>query len=163
MTGAVNSLNENTKGALDFIYLKHVGIYVKNIIKMVSFYENVFNMKTIVKNYPDEGPMLDDVFNKKNVHIKICKLLTEQGVFSGKGEMLEFIEYSDNTEQPKAKDIYNIGISHLCFGVRNIEKYADLIISNNGKKESDIYVIGNNKCCFFSDCEGNFIELIENL
>lgn len=129
---------------------------------MVSFYENVFNMKTVVKNYNDEGPLLNDVFNKKNVHVKICKLITEQGVVSGRGEMLELIEYSNNTALPKIKEIYDLGLSHVCFGVKHIEKYEKLIVSNKGKKESDIYKIGNNKCCFFSDCEGNFIELIEN-
>lgn len=131
---------------------------------MVSFYQHCFDMKLIVDSYEDKGPMFDQLFHKSDIHVKISKLITEFGELSKTGDMLELIECQSKNNQtlPDEREIHWTGMSHISFGVNNIEKYMERIVKMGGHQETEIHNIGKNKCCFFTDCEGNWIELIEN-
>lgn len=144
--------------------MKHIGIYVKNLDEMVRFYRDCFDMKLVVDGQQDSGPMLDQLFNQKAVQIRVSKLITEYGEANGTGDMLELIAYSDenNTVLPEGRKICWQGMAHISFGVKQIEQYVQRVVEMGGRKETDIYAIGKNKCCFLTDCEGNWIALIEN-
>lgn len=146
------------------INIKHIGIYVSNLDEMVRFYRDCFGMKLVVDGQQDSGPMLDQLFGQKAVKIRVSKLITEYGEANGTGDMLELIENLDENTPvlPAGRRIFWRGMNHISFGVKNMEQYAQRIAKMGGHQETDIHTVGRNKCCFFTDCEGNLIELIEN-
>ena len=141
--------------------LKHVGIYVSMMDKMETFYSNCFNLKKIVDKI-DKNEMLDDLLKKQHVHIQTVKLITEYGVSTKNGEMLELIKVLDKKEEflPDNRSIDLIGMNHISFGVKNMQSTIEKVIQNGGKIVTQIYTLGENQCCFVTDPEGNYIEII---
>lgn len=142
--------------------LKHIGIYVKDIKKQTYFYENVFMMKKICEEYEDSGKLYDVLFQNTGIHVLISKLITSYGEKTGQGEMIELIKVvSHNISVDRNREVYDYGLSHFSIGVENIEKIVELNIKHEGKKITPILQIGNRKCCFCKEPEGNVIELIQ--
>lgn len=148
------------------VYLKHTGIYVKNLSAVSDFYKAVFNMSAICENQIDSGELYDQLYGVPGSIVKITKLIAEAGEKNGYGDMLELIEIcrsDDNIPEPVKKErcIYQIGEAHIAIGVDNIEQIKEKICLYGGQLLTDILIKGERKCCFCRDREGNFIELIE--
>ena len=145
------------------IHIKHVGIYVENLSKMTEFYKNSFGMKTICENVEDSSELIKQLFGAKT-QVHITKLITERGAETKVGDMIELIQASSEfTRGTAAKKVYEAGNAHISLGITDIEAVTKHLIQQGGKKETDILVMGNgNRCCFCTDPEGNWIELIQN-
>ncbi len=144
--------------------LKHVGIYVEDLEKEKLFYKNVFNFKLICDSFSDTGELYKQLFDitGNDAVVSITKMVTEYGSDTGIGEMLELIQVIRGC-RPKyvSREVYDLGISHISFGVDNIAQTVELALKNDGKRLTDILHIGKRKCCFCLDPEGNVLELIE--
>ena len=151
------------------VYLKHTGIYVENLSLVSGFYKNVFNMSAICENQIDSGELYEQLYGFPGAVVKITKLIAEAGEKNGYGDMLELIEIgksddniSDFVEKTRYRRyICQIGETHIAIGVDDIEETQRRIKLYGGKMLTDIVKKGNRKCCFCSDPEGNFIEIIE--
>jgi catechol 2,3-dioxygenase-like lactoylglutathione lyase family enzyme len=149
------------------IYIKHVGIYVDKIEQLSVFYQKIFDMHIICDKIKDSGELYDQLFGLKGCEVVITKLITPYGKETGYGEMLELIKplcsvaQKDKAELSAEKHIYQYGTAHISFGVDDIQETVKSVIEQGGKKKTDIIIIGNRKCCFVVDPEGNWIELIQ--
>ena len=123
--------------------IRHTGIYVE-------FYKKCFFMTIICENYQDSGPLFDDLLGYKEAKVLITKLITEMGKKNGTGDMLELIYVFPNEDKQRKckRKICDVGMSHVAFGVSDIETTVQRIQNYGGKKITDIYTIGNKKCCF---------------
>lgn len=146
------------------IEMKHTGLYVNDLNKVTLFYKNVFNMKLIVDNEKDYNVVLDELLKCENASICVSKLITEKGVKTGSGDMLELIQVLNGKadQSPVQGDICKNGMMHLCFGVDDIDLVVSNIKAMGGEIKTQILLRENgNKFCFATDIEGNWIELIQ--
>lgn len=143
------------------VNLKHIGIYVNDIEKMASFYKTSFGLKTICERQEDTGELYEKLFNA-DAKVLITKMITEYGVETGQGEMLELIKvtYGPNSKWTE-RHVQDIGLSHISFGVDDISKTVANICNCGGCIITDIININQKKCCFCKDIEGNVIEIIQ--
>lgn len=143
--------------------LRHVGIYVKNIEQEVNFYQKVFHMYPVVENVFQKDILTSDLINSEAT-FKITKLITEKGKATGYGDMIELIQVLPAIQSENRSDFgMHIGSVHVALGVINIEKLVADVLSLGGKMITNINIMPNgNKCCFCTDPEGNYLELIEN-
>ncbi len=138
--------------------LKHAGIYVADLKKMEEFYSQVFDMYFICRNQLFKHPLLVDLL-KEEQQVRISKLVTEYGKKTGIGDMVELIEMGNKSIIVPDKKIY--GSTHLAFGVQDMKKTVEKIVILGGKQKTEIYDMGNgNLCCFCTDPENNWLELI---
>lgn len=143
------------------IYTKHIGIYVNDIEKEKDFYKNVFQMEVLCDAICDQNEMLGELFHNNNGKALITKLITPFGKKTGIGEMVELVKFVDS-ENTKGHlhEIYELGVSHICFGVDDINKIIENIKENGGIQKTKIYKLGEKCCSFCTDPEGNWLELI---
>lgn len=144
------------------LYIKHVGLYVNDLIKMQNFYTKCFEMRCVVNEYMDSSSMLDELLQKENAVISTVKLITQYGHKTGIGEMLELIKVRNKTYtfKDEGKSIDCIGTMHISFGVDDLGEVIEKIKEFGGTIQTTIHILSGNKCCFATDPEGNWIELI---
>ena len=148
------------------IQLRHTGIYVNNLNKMVAFYKYVFEMIAVVEDFYQCDDLVQELLENGNAKIKITKLITEQGKVSGFDDMVELIEIisPDNVVNNSSHNkIFYRGCMHIAFAIPNIEAAIDKIKTMGGSLITNVHSINNKRCCFAIDIEGNYIELIENI
>lgn len=103
------------------IRIKHVGIYVNDLVKMTSFYKNVFKLQEICVESEDRGEYLDNLTGKKDAVIRITKLITEAGQHTSFGDMIELIKIERNQQVKICNNsITDSGVMHIAFGVDDI-------------------------------------------
>lgn len=157
----------------ELVGLRHTGLYVKDLDIETEFYKNVFGMHVVCENIIQNDMLTADILKQYigENDLIITKLITDTGKKSGWGDMIELIQvkydkfYSERIEDTSwHKCLLNkVGCMHLAFGVDDIYKCVNSILSNGGQQYTEIYQMQNgNKCCFCIDPEGNYIELIES-
>lgn len=145
--------------------LKHVGIYVRSLIRMTEFYRKTFSLHTICENNIQDDELIAEITGEENAFVKITKLITDRGKETGVGDMLELIEWSDEKEISSGSAAFDRvcrpGCTHICIGVDSIKQTVIKLEANGGCIKTDIKKFPNgNSCCFCTDPEGNWIELI---
>lgn len=142
------------------IEMRHVGVYVADLEKMEQFYATVFSMKTVLSKIPTSDILIDAIVGK-NAVVYISKLITPRGCETGSGDMVELLHVEDEQTIPFCHPVYSVGTAHIGFGVNNLEQTVQIILSNGGQLKTEILRLGNNLCCFCTDPEGNWLELIQ--
>lgn len=142
-------------------YIKHIGIYVKNLEEMTMFYSKALEMKIICSNYTDKGILYEQLYGTPAV-VEISKLITEYGSKTGQGEMIELIKVVEGaTSLEVFRNVEDIGLSHVSIGVNNIDDAVQRINMYGGMSITEVIDINGKKCCFCKDIEGNVLELIQ--
>ena len=144
------------------ISLRHCGIYVYDIVKEEQFYENVFNMKYICHQEESIG-VFDFLFDKTGIKVLTTKLITEKGIETGSGDMIELIKVQDfkMVSCSQDKELYDVGTMHLALEctlgdiLPKVEKYGGCI------KNGPVEMWNGNMMCIIRDPEGNYIELLQ--
>ena len=146
-------------------YIKHIGIYVKNREMMKRFYTSVFMMKVIQSEYCDSGFFYNQLMGVCNTNVIITKLITERGVETKVGDMIELIEVVEGPLVNRQTEYINfIGTMHIAFGVSNIQSSIDAIRDYGGEVVISPFRRENgNWLAFAKDVEGNWLEIIQNV
>jgi len=141
--------------------VRHTGIVVKNLNKMLYFYRDLLGL-TIVKDIDESGEFIDDILGLKKISVRTIKIKAKD---ENLVELLYFKSSPKKLENKKAKKITNPGYTHISFTVENIDKIYNKLRDNKIKFISSpkISKDGNVKVVFCQDPEGNFIELVEEI
>ena len=75
--------------------------------------------------------------------------------------MIELIHVFHEEQTENKRNICDVGMSHIAFEVEDIHKTRQMILAFGGESVTEVVQIGNRKCCFCKDPEGNGIELIQ--
>lgn len=138
----------------------HTNIIAKDSQKLIAFYKEVFQCKSIGETRDLRGEWLDDLTGVPNAHI-----VGEHLCLPGYGKdhpTLEIFSY-DSMENSTAA-INKCGIAHLAFEVDDVEKTLQLLLQKGGKQIGEVvraeYEDGRKATFVYAaDCEGNIIEL----
>lgn len=138
----------------------HTNIIAKDFQKLVDFYKEVFQCKSIGETRDLRGEWLDKLTGIQNAHI-----VGEHLCLPGYGidhPTLEIFSY-DSTEDSIIA-VNKCGIAHIAFEVDDVEKTLQLLLQRGGKQIGEVvsteYEDGRKAVFVYAtDCEGNIIEL----
>lgn len=138
----------------------HTNIIAQDSKKLIEFYKEVFQCKSIGETRDLRGEWLDDLTGIPNSHI-IGEHLCLPG-YESSSPTLEIFSY-DSMEKSSVA-INKCGIAHLAFEVDDVEKTLKLLLekggSQIGKVVTNEYADGRKGVFVYAtDCEGNIIEL----
>lgn len=138
----------------------HTNIIAKDSQKLIAFYKEVFQCKSIGETRDLRGEWLDDLTGVPNAHI-VGEHLCLPG-YEKDHPTLEIFSY-DSMENSTAA-INKCGIAHLAFEVDDVEKTLQLLLQNGGKQIGKVvrtvYEDGRKAVFVYAtDCEGNIVEL----
>ena len=135
----------------------HTGITVSDLNRAVRFYWDVFSCPLVgVSDVPPER--LRSFFGVAG-DPPTCKIgwLRVPG-----GAVLEIFEF--RPDQPPAEVPWNrAGLTHVCFNIRNVQKWHDYLVTKGVEIVSVPEQSPNGGQWFFfvKDCDGNLIELTQ--
>lgn len=138
-----------------FTNIRHTGIVVKNIKKMLAFYILLGFQKQ--EEFIANKNFISKILKSNETELKVIKLrLNNQG--------LELLKYKYNKSLSKNKYIWNYGITHIALEIDNIDNFYN-IFKNKIKFLSKPILNPEKtaKVCFCRDPEGNYIEIVELL
>ncbi len=138
----------------------HTNIIAKDFQRLVDFYKEVFQCKSIGETRDLRGEWLDKLTGLPHAHIR-----GEHLCLPGYGEdhpTLEIFSYDTMKESDIA--INKRGIAHLAFEVDQVEETLRLLLEKGGSQIGElvqtVYADGRKAVFVYAtDCEGNIIEL----
>lgn len=144
------------------ISLRHCGLYVSDIALVESFYEKVFNMRYICRQTAYHGDF-DFLFDQENTCVLMTKLITEKGVETGSGDMIELLQVVSPKMPSRevGRELYDSGTMHFALEcsfeevLPKVTQYGGII------RNEPIKMWSGNSMCIIQDPEGNYIELLQ--
>ena len=138
----------------------HTNIIAKDSQKLINFYKEVFQCKSIGETRDLRGKWLDELTGIQNAHI-VGEHLCLPG-YEDDQPTLEIFSY-DSMENATIA-INKCGIAHLAFEVDDVEKTLQLLLQKGGKQIGEVvraeYEDGRKAVFVYAtDCEGNIVEL----
>jgi predicted enzyme related to lactoylglutathione lyase len=138
----------------------HTNIIAKDSQKLIDFYKNVFQCKSIGETRDLRGEWLDKLTGISNAHI-VGEHLCLPG-YEKDHPTLEIFSY--DTMENSCIAINKSGIAHLAFEVDNVESTLRLLLQYGGNQIGELvkteYADGKKAVFVYAtDCEGNIIEL----
>lgn len=138
----------------------HTNIIAKDFRKLVDFYKEVFQCKSIGETRDLRGEWLDKLTGIQNAHI-VGEHLCLPG-YEKDHPTLEIFSYDSMEDSSIA--INKCGIAHLAFEVDDVEKTLQLLLQKGGKQIGEVvrteYKDGRKAVFVYAaDCEGNIVEL----
>ncbi len=138
----------------------HTNIIARDFQKLVDFYKDVFQCKSIGESRDLRGKWLDQLTGIPNAHIT-----GEHLCLPGYGEdhpTLEIFSYDSMTQSEHS--INTCGIAHIAFEVDDVEATLKRLLEKGGKQIGEVvnaeYEDGRKAVFVYAtDCEGNIIEL----
>ncbi len=137
--------------------IRHTGIYVNDLPKMVAFYMDVFDLKIAV-HQKESGTYTDTIFQEHSVEIEVFKLSFEDQT------MIELIQYAHQNTLPNWQEkIYECGKMHIAITIDSAEEMYYKLKNRHCKLLSKPCMSsdGKAKVFFARDLEGNYLELVE--
>ncbi len=138
----------------------HTNIIAKDYKKLVAFYKEVFQCKSIGETRDLRGEWLDNLTGIHDAHI-----VGEHLCLPGYGEDHPTLEiFSYDTMEDSCNSINKCGIAHLAFEVDDVEETLQLVLKKGGSQIGQVvktkYPDGRQAVFVYAtDCEGNIVEL----
>jgi catechol 2,3-dioxygenase-like lactoylglutathione lyase family enzyme len=134
----------------------HVGITVSNFNTAVNFYWDIFKCPLV--GVSDTSPDRVRSFFKVDHEIPTCKIGWIRVPGGGVIEIFEFNPRSERIDVPWNQ----VGLTHLCFNVRGIQKWYDHLINKGVECASKPERSPRGHTFFFvKDFDGNLIEITD--
>ena len=139
--------------------VRHTGIVVRNLNHALYFYRDLLGLK-IVKQMVESGSYISRISKLRDVKVTTVKLAAPDK------SLIELLHYhSHPSGKPSRKALFETGISHIAFTVKNARKeYTRLRkLGVRFNSQPQVSPDGYAKVVFCRDFEGNPIELVEVL
>ncbi len=138
----------------------HTNIIARDSRKLIEFYKNVFQCKSIGETRDLRGEWLDRLTGITDAHI-VGEHLCLPG-YESDHPTLEIFSYEVMEDSCSA--INKSGLAHLAFEVDHVENTLQLVLQNGGGQIGELvkteYPDGRKAVFVYAtDCEGNIIEL----
>jgi len=141
------------------IKVRHIGITVNDLEKMLDFYSRLlkFNNQKIAL---ESGDYIDNFSKLSNVSVTTAKLSNDNDEV-----LIELLKYHSHHGESHKSEIINPGISHFALTVDDLQSLYDQAMAEgiefNAPPQSP--PDGKALVTFCRDPEGNLLELVEVL
>jgi lactoylglutathione lyase len=95
--------------------LHHTGISVSNLERSIEFYSDVLGMRVVMRQ-EKQGGYLERITGYPGAHVSMAQL-----ELPGGGHRLELFEYIQPKGRTEAADPCDVGITHACFVVDDLQ------------------------------------------
>ena len=138
----------------------HTNIIARDFQRLVAFYKDVFQCKSIGETRDLRGEWLDKLTGIQNAHI-VGEHLCLPG-YEDDHPTLEIFSY--DSMDPATIAVNKCGIAHIAFEVDDVEGTLQLLLQKGGRQIGEMvraeYENGRRATFVYAaDCEGNIIEL----
>lgn len=138
----------------------HTSIIARDHKKLIAFYKEVFQCRSIGESRDLRGEWLDRLTGIPNTHI-VGEHLCLPG-YEDDHPTLEIFSY-DSMEKA-AIALNKCGLAHLAFEVDKVEETLQLLLQKGGSQIGEVvkteYADGRTATFVYTtDCEGNIVEL----
>ncbi|MCI8416691.1 MAG: VOC family protein [Lachnospiraceae bacterium] len=138
----------------------HTNLIAKDSQRLIEFYKEVFQCKSIGETRDLQGEWLDKLTGIPGAHI-----VGEHLRLPGYGEDHPTLEiFSYDTMPESYRTIHTCGLAHLAFEVDSVRETLGLLLEKGGRQIGElvetVYADGRKAVFVYAtDCEGNMIEL----
>lgn len=141
----------------------HTNIIAKNSEKLIAFYKDVFDCKSIGQTRDLKGAWVDKITGLSDAHIT-----GEHLALPGYGDAYPTLEIFsfDNMLQHAGSSINRCGLAHIAFSVDDVQKTLGAVIAAGGGQIGALvttsYPDGRHlELVYATDIEGNIVELMK--
>lgn len=138
--------------------IRHTGIVVHDLEKALHFYRDILGLK-VQREMVETGEYINNLFALKGARVKTVKMSASDG------NLIELLYCESHPGSFVNKGISDMGYSHIAFTIENLD-YEYNRLKEKGVKFNcapQVSPDGKAKVAFCYDCEGNLIELVEEL
>ena len=138
--------------------IRHTGIVVHDLEKAIHFYRDILGLK-VQREMMETGEYIDNLFSLEGVRVKTVKMSASDG------NLVELLYCESHSRNFINRGICDLGYSHIAFTVESLDFEYDRLKEEGVKFNCAPQVSPNSKVkvAFCYDCEGNLIELVEEL
>lgn len=139
--------------------VRHTGITVRDAKRAEKFYQNYFGF-AVVKKTRESGEVIDNFSSLKRVDVLTVKMSDTSG------NLIELLQYFSHAHRfPTQREIYHLGISHLALTVKDLDGLYEKMTTEQVyfNYPPQVSPDGAVKIAFCYDCEGNLLELVEEI
>lgn len=139
--------------------IRHIGIVVEDLDKMLEFYCGVLGMK-VAKEAVEDGTYIEKLIGLESAVVRTVKLAADDGC-----TLIELLKFEGAIERVQPKKLYHTGITHIAVTVEDVDAVYKKIVAKGLTPNSppvtspDSYA----RLFFVQDPEGNYLELVEVL
>lgn len=139
--------------------IRHIGIVVSDLEKSLYFYKDLLRL-TVTNKRDESGGYIDEITGLTKTEVTTVKMSANGGTLI---ELLCFQSHSE--KRANRRMIYDTGISHIAFTVKDIDSEYKRLSGSGVRFNSTPQVSpdGYAKVAFCVDPDGVFIELVEPL
>ncbi|KMT45892.1 hypothetical protein EL22_26610 [Halostagnicola sp. A56] len=137
------------------IEAEHYGVNVADIDRSIEFYRDVLGFE-LAEQFSADGEKQGELIGVPQATGELAFIDT--GTFQ-----IELIEYDTppNDRIYDSVDMHDIGITHLCFEVENVDSWHKKLKDDVEFETNPLILEGGVKIAYFYDPDGNQLELLE--
>jgi catechol 2,3-dioxygenase-like lactoylglutathione lyase family enzyme len=143
--------------------VNHFSYSVSDLDRSIDFWTKLLESEPYFHELYADIPYIGDLVGYEGAiqHAAFFRLPGQPDAF------LELIQYLHPQPERVAMQVYNVGISHLCFATDDLEATRQLVESIGGTVKSkrmttsDYGVFTGTKSLFFTDPDGISVQLVE--
>jgi lactoylglutathione lyase len=140
--------------------LAHTGFTVRDLDRSLSFYRDVLGMEVVFEQ-EKQGGYLAAIVGYPDAHVRMAHL-----VFPGGGHRIELFQYLDPLPRGDAAEPRNVGITHVCLSVEDIDAVFGRVVEAGAAPVSDPVLVdtganAGGRGVYVRDPDGIVVELFQ--
>jgi catechol 2,3-dioxygenase-like lactoylglutathione lyase family enzyme len=140
--------------------LAHTGLTVRDLDRSLAFYRDVLGMEVVFEQ-EKRGGYLAEIVGYPNAHVRMAHLQ-----FPGGGHRVELFEYLQPTPQGEPGEPRDVGITHVCLAVDDIDVVFGRVVAAGASPVSapvlvDTGANAGGRGVYVRDPDGTLLELFQ--
>ena len=140
--------------------IAHTGFTVRDIARSLAFYRDILGMEVVFEQ-EKRGGYLAAIVGYPDAHVRMAHLR-----FPGDGHRVELFEYVEPEPQGIAGEPRDVGITHVCLAVDDIDAVLDRVTSAGAQTFSPPVLVdtganAGGRGVYVRDPDGIILELFQ--
>lgn len=147
--------------------MQHVGVCISNLEQSLAFYCNELGLKKVAQfEVPAGGEVAEKILGLPGAQLRVAMVQHGEGSEATVVELIQFLAPPGGKPFPSDFQYHNLGITHIAFKVKGIERMYQELAAKGVKFNSppvsvETQELGTIKAAYFKDPDGITLELME--
>jgi lactoylglutathione lyase len=140
--------------------LAHTGFTVRDLERSLAFYRDALGMEVVFEQ-EKRGGYLAEIVGYPDAHVRMAHLQ-----FPGGGHRVELFEYVNPTPQGDPGEPRDVGTTHLCLAVDDIDALFERVVAAGASSISEPVLVdtganAGGRGVYVRDPDGTLLELFQ--